>query len=164
MCPTSPVKIIARATKRVHLSILSHRLSHAIPLHLPRVVPVTRLWPIRYKGVLGSHFQQALTYIGDVQWEPEQECVADQLGKQQAQRELDHALEEGGRPSTPSMTEYKWLFPCRHAVFLQGFNLAQGRTPWQGSKPQEIWSTHSPGCLEGRNTMSTETRANENIY
>lgn len=40
-------------------------------------------------------FRQALTYIGDVQREPEQECIADQLGKQQAQRKLDHTLEEG---------------------------------------------------------------------
>lgn len=40
-------------------------------------------------------FRGALTYTGDVQREPEQECVADQLGKQQTQRELDHTLEEG---------------------------------------------------------------------
>lgn len=42
------------------------------------------------------HFQPALTYIGDIEREPEEEGVADQLGEEQAQRELDHALEEGG--------------------------------------------------------------------
>lgn len=45
---------------------------------------------------LEPHFQPALTHVGDVQREPEEEGVADQLGEEQAQRELDHALEERG--------------------------------------------------------------------
>lgn len=68
----------------------SHWLSHVVPLHSPRGVPG------RSVQGLEPHFQPALTHVGDVQREPEEEGVADQLGEEQAQRELDHALEERG--------------------------------------------------------------------
>ena len=46
---------------------------------------------------------QVLTHVGDVQREPEEEGVADQLGEQQTQRELHHALAErdGVHPDAP---------------------------------------------------------------
>lgn len=99
----NPVKITTRATNCVYLHTLSHLLSHAVPLQLPCVWSLLQVSAQQEersseKSVHRTEppFRQALTYIGDVQWEPEQECVADQLGKQQTQRELDHALEERG--------------------------------------------------------------------
>ena len=37
------------------------------------------------------HGSGALTRVLNVEWQPEKECVADELGEEQAERELDHA-------------------------------------------------------------------------
>lgn len=84
MYQMSPGKITTRATNCVHFHILSCLLGHAVPLQSPPVAQQEE-----------PPFPQTLTYIGDVQREPEQECVTDQLGKEQAQRKLDHTLKEG---------------------------------------------------------------------
>lgn len=50
---------------------------------------------------LSERFQpQALTDVCDVEREPEEERVADQLRKEQAQGELDHTLKES-EPADP---------------------------------------------------------------
>ena len=47
--------------------------------------------------------QQVLTHIGDVQWKPEEESVAEKLRKQQTQRELHHTLKNSEPVFTPNV-------------------------------------------------------------
>lgn len=42
-----------------------------------------------------------LTCFSDVEWQPEEEGITDQLGKQQTQRELNHSL--GSQTHTSDM-------------------------------------------------------------
>jgi len=49
-----------------------------------------------------------LTSFGDVERQPEEESITDQLSKQQAQRELNHPLHRQ-TPSSESYCHHTWL-------------------------------------------------------